>query len=87
MNVSLTDELEKFVTEEVERGRYRSQSEVVRAGLRLLWDRRRSLEARLERLRGQVGEGLEEALRGELVDGKEVFDRILRRSSARDEVT
>jgi len=36
MNVSLTGKLEKFVSELVEEGRYRSASEVVREGLRLL---------------------------------------------------
>lgn len=36
MNVSLTDKLEEFVNRLVEQGRYRSASEVVREGLRLL---------------------------------------------------
>ena len=36
MNVSLTPELEKFVTEKVDSGRYTSASEVVREALRLL---------------------------------------------------
>ena len=36
MNVSLTDKLEEFVNQLVEQGRYRSASEVVREGLRLL---------------------------------------------------
>src|SRR5277367_6746005 len=36
MNVSLTPELEKFVTTKVESGRYNSASEVVREALRLL---------------------------------------------------
>ena len=36
MNVSLTDKLEDFVNELVVQGRYRSASEVVREGLRLL---------------------------------------------------
>jgi len=37
-NVHLTPELESFARECVEAGRYRSVSEVVRAGLRLLQD-------------------------------------------------
>lgn len=36
MNVSLTNKLEEFVNQLVEQGRYRSASEVVREGLRLL---------------------------------------------------
>jgi antitoxin ParD1/3/4 len=45
MNVSLTYQLEDFVNRLVERGRYRSASEVVREGLRLLEIR----EAQLQR--------------------------------------
>ena len=36
MNVSLTAELEKFVSAKVDSGRYNSASEVVREALRLL---------------------------------------------------
>ncbi len=36
MNVSLTTELEKFVSAKVDSGRYNSASEVVREALRLL---------------------------------------------------
>ena len=36
MNVSLTPKLDGFVGKQVESGRYRSASEVVREGLRLL---------------------------------------------------
>ena len=36
LNVSLTPELERFVTARVASGRYQTASEVVRAGLRLL---------------------------------------------------
>ena len=44
MNVSLTDKLEEFVNELVEKGRYRSASEVVREGLRLLEIREAQLQ-------------------------------------------
>jgi len=54
MNVSLTPELEKLVNEEVESGRYKSASEVVREGLRLLEFRRKQFEA----LRSDIQAGL-----------------------------
>jgi antitoxin ParD1/3/4 len=48
MNVSLTDKLEEFVNELVENGRYRSASEVVREGLRLLEIREAQLQQKPE---------------------------------------
>ena len=48
MNVSLTDKLEDFVNELVEQGRYRSASEVVREGLRLLEIREAQLKSATE---------------------------------------
>ena len=44
MNVSLTDKLEEFVNQLVKQGRYRSASEVVREGLRLLEIRESQLQ-------------------------------------------
>jgi len=85
MNVSLTPELETFVTDKVDTGLYGSQSEVVRAGLRLLMERDRLLEARLQELRAEVGQGLAEARRGELIPGDEVRERVQRKSSGRHE--
>jgi antitoxin ParD1/3/4 len=46
MNVSLTDKLEEFVNQLVEEGRYRSASEVVREGLRLLEIREAQLQSK-----------------------------------------
>jgi len=48
MNVSLTPKLEKLVSQLVEQGRYRSASEVVREGLRLLEIRESQLQSKPE---------------------------------------
>lgn len=53
MNVSLTSKLDDFVAEQVNQGRYRSASEVVREGLRLL----ELSESKLQNLQQQVEEG------------------------------
>ena len=53
MNVSLTPKLDEFVADQVKLGRYRSSSEVVREGLRLLETR----ESALQNLQQQVEEG------------------------------
>ncbi len=72
MNVNLTPELEKLVREKVNSGLYNNQSEVVRESLRLLADQDRLREAHLEKLRAALATGLEQADRGELLDGPEV---------------
>ena len=59
MNVSLTHQLEQLVTELVQSGRYRSASEVVREGLRLLAVRDESDRAKLEGLRRLIQEGID----------------------------
>lgn len=76
MNVSLTPELEELVHEKVKSGRYLSASEVVREGLRLLEERDRLYKARLADLQKEITIGVEEADRGELVDGEVVMQGI-----------
>jgi antitoxin ParD1/3/4 len=80
MNVSLTPELEEFVSSKVKAGLYRSNSEVVRQGLRLLIERERMLEARLGELRAEVKEGLDQARRGELIPVEEIKKRLQARA-------
>lgn len=77
MNVSLTPELEQFIAELVDSGRYRSASEVVRAAVRLLQDQETEREMRLEGLKREVGEGLAELDRGEESSADGVFEEIL----------
>jgi antitoxin ParD1/3/4 len=76
MNVSLTPQLEQFVREKVDSGRYLSASEVVREGLRLLEERDRVYQARLADLQKEITIGVEEADRGELFDGEEVMQEL-----------
>ena len=76
MNVNLTPELEKLIREKVASGLYNNQSEVVREGLRLLADQDRLREAPLEKLRTALPAGLEQADRGELLDGPEVVEEM-----------
>jgi antitoxin ParD1/3/4 len=76
MNVSLTPELEQFVHKKVESGRYLSASEVVREALRVLEEQDRLRAIRLEELRKTIQVGVEQADRGELLDGPEVFEKI-----------
>jgi antitoxin ParD1/3/4 len=59
MNVSLTPHLEDFVHQTVASGRYQSASEVVRTALRLLEERERERQAKLEWLRQEIQKGLD----------------------------
>lgn len=56
-NVNLTDELDSFVLDKIESGRYENASEVVRAALRTLEREERQFEAKLAALRTAIDEG------------------------------
>ncbi|HXP79940.1 MAG TPA: type II toxin-antitoxin system ParD family antitoxin [Verrucomicrobiae bacterium] len=56
-NVSLTDELDRFVAKKVKTGRYENASEVVRAGLRTLEREEQQYEAKLAALKAAIDEG------------------------------
>ncbi len=71
MNVSLTEHLDKFIGQQVETGRYRSASEVVREGLRLLEQREAQVQA--------VQDALDEGFASLLTDGLEAMKRIRNR--------
>lgn len=86
MNVSLTPELEKFVTERVKSGMYHSSSEVVREALRLLKEQDVLKEVRLSELRREIQQGRESGPAKEL-DIEDVIRRgknRLQQSSASD---
>lgn len=54
MNVSLTTEMNQWITGKIESGQYKSYSEVVRDGLRLLQNREKQRKAMLEDLRHEL---------------------------------
>ena len=83
MNVSLTPELEKFVNNKVEGGRYNSASEVVREALRLLEEHELARAAQLAEFNKELGRRLAALDRGEHVDPGEVRARLRRKSEER----
>lgn len=83
MNVSLTKELEEFVRRKVESGRYSSATEVISAGFRLLERKDEFRDTRLAAIRARVEEGIAQAVRGELGDGKEAVARVRERAAAK----
>lgn len=59
MNISLTPELEKFITDRVQSGLYNSASEVVREALRLLQEEYLLKEIKLAELKREIQKGRE----------------------------
>jgi antitoxin ParD1/3/4 len=76
VNISITPELDAFLQSRVQSGRYQTTSEVVREALRLLERQEQERDEALLRLRASLERGAEEAKRGELLDGDEVFSEL-----------
>ena len=76
VNISLTPHLRRLVSSRVASGRYQSASEVVREGLRLLEEKDTRRVLTLGELRKKIAVGLEQARRGELADGEDVFREL-----------
>ena len=83
MNVSLTPELEKFVSAKVESGRYNSASEVVREALRLLEEHDRARTIQLAEFNQELGRRLDSLDQGQRIDPAEVRAKLRRKSEAR----
>jgi antitoxin ParD1/3/4 len=83
MNVSLTPELEKFVSGKVQSGRYNSASEVVREALRLLEEHDSTRAAQLQEFNAELGRRLAALDRGEVGDAAEARSRLQRKSKQR----
>ena len=74
-NVNLTDELDHFVLQKVESGRYENASEVVRAALRTLEREEQRHEAKLAALRAAIDKGDAAALPRATLLTRETNDR------------
>jgi antitoxin ParD1/3/4 len=85
MNVSLTPELEEFVSTKVGSGRYNSASEVVREALRLLEEHDRARAGQLAEFNQELERRLASLNRGEKFDPAESRARLQRKSRERRE--
>ena len=65
MNITLGKEFEKRITEKVSDGLYTSASEVIRDGLRLLFEKDVAKNQQLAILREEVAKGFEQLAAGE----------------------
>jgi antitoxin ParD1/3/4 len=83
MNVSLTTELEKFVSAKVESGRYNSASEVVREALRLLEEHDQARSVQLAGFNQELGRRLDTLDHGRHVSPTDARARLRRKSERR----
>ena len=83
MNVSLTPELEKFVSAKVESGRYNSASEVLREALRLLEEHDAARAGQLAEFNQELGRRLAALDCGEAVAPAAARARLQRKSEQR----
>ncbi|WFU12359.1 type II toxin-antitoxin system ParD family antitoxin (plasmid) [Rhizobium sp. CB3090] len=72
ISADLGKQLESYVQNLVDTGRYGSKSEVLREGVRLIQDR----ETRLAALDASITRGLADADAGRTTPAQEVFDRL-----------
>lgn len=83
MNVSLTTELEKFVSAKVESGRHNSASEVVREVLRLLEEHDHARSLQLAGFNQELGRRLDTLDRDQPVSRADAHARLKRKSEQR----
>ena len=83
MNVNLGLTFDKFVAKLLASGLYQSQSEILREALRLLKEREELKRRRLEGFRKELGVGIEQADRGQFVDGEKAFQKLRKRNEER----
>ena len=85
MNVSLTPELERFINQKVQSGKYQTASEVIRDGLRLLLEREELHQKKLDDLRREIAIGIEQADQGKVapLNAKETLARVRKKRQSR----
>ncbi|HWB05097.1 MAG TPA: hypothetical protein VG796_18850 [Verrucomicrobiales bacterium] len=82
MNITLTPEQEKLVTERVSSGQYLDPEHVAAEAFRLL-TRHEQYEQELTALRKDIDAGWEDAEGGRLLNGPETMAALLRRANER----
>ncbi len=73
MNVRLTPQQREFIKQQVAEGRYLSDAEVIREGLRLLQE---EIEWRAD-VRRKVADGIAQAKAGQLIDGPNAIAAVV----------
>jgi len=85
MNITLGKEFERRIGEKVSEGLYTSASEVIRDGLRLLFEKDNLKQEQLEVLRQEVSKGFEQLAAGETSSRSvmDIFDQAEKDANAK----
>ena len=75
-NINLTDELDEFVAAQIKTGQYQNASEVMRAGLRLLYAQQEERAFKLAALKVAIQEGIDSGPGVVIEDIDKFFDEI-----------
>ena len=76
MTVTLTPELDQFIAEQLKAGNYRSADDGIAQSLEMLRAQEEFIQSHTVELRRKISVGMEQIKRGEVVDGREAFDRL-----------
>jgi antitoxin ParD1/3/4 len=76
MNISLTPELERRISEKVDSGLYSTASEVVREALRRLFEADAERERLIGQLNAELQEGVDQLDQGRSVSSDEAYRRV-----------
>ncbi|MDF5720149.1 MAG: type II toxin-antitoxin system ParD family antitoxin [Rhizonema sp. PD37] len=76
MNISITPDLEQFIQNQLESGKYTSASEVIQAALRIFVQQQDIYQGRFEELQKEIMIGIEASRRGEVIDADTVFNQL-----------
>ena len=82
MIITPTPEQEKFIAERMDKGGYSSPEKILDEGLKLI-QAKEEYERRLAELRRDLQVGIDQISRGEVVDGRDVFERLLEKNRNR----
>ena len=86
MTVTLTEEQERFIAEQIQSGHFHSASDVVAQSLGMLRAQEEFIRTHAAELREKIAVGLEQMRRGETVDGKTAIQNTRNKLKDRGQV-
>ena len=76
MNISLTPDLEQFIQNQINSGKYTSSEEVIKAALQAFIQQHDLYKGRFDELQREIMIGVEASKRGEVIDADTLFNQL-----------